>query len=258
MDVNVWLNVIFRWVHVLAGVMWIGHLYFFNFVNSHVAKTFDPESKKKVVPELMPRALYWFRWGAAWTWITGFLLLGIVYYMGGTLLDPESTMSVGRGTIIGIVVMVLGFIVYDVLWKTPLKNNPFAGTAVSVLLLAGVAWWLGCIFSGRAMFIHIGAILGTSMAANVWMRIWPAQRKIIHGAKTGEAVDPSLGPLAAMRSKHNTYMSVPLLFIMISNHYPTMYGSGSAWLCAIGVVIVGFVVTFLLYKKSASPVTAKY
>src|SRR5947209_11353459 len=120
MDSNVteWLNLIFRWIHVLAGVMWIGHLWFFNFVNGQVAKTYDADSKKKVVPELMPRALYWFRWGAAYTFITGVLLLGLVYYMGGALVPQESPkIDVGAGTGIGLALLVVGFLIYDVLWK---------------------------------------------------------------------------------------------------------------------------------------------
>jgi uncharacterized membrane protein len=255
---NEWLNIVFRWVHVIAGVMWIGHLYFFNFVNGHVAKTFDADSKRKVVPELMPRALYWFRWGAAYTWITGILLLGIVYYMGGNLLDAESTLSVGMGTGIGLVVIILGFAIYDILWKTPLKARPFVGTVVSVLLLAGVAWGLSCLFSGRAVFIHIGSLFGTAMAANVWMRIWPAQRKIITAIKGGQAPDGALVALAGMRSKHNTYMSVPLLFLMLSNHYPNVYGGSGGWIYAIGFVIVGFLLTYFLYGKSGSAATTKY
>src|SRR5215831_3270021 len=113
-EVSNWLNLIFRWLHVIAGVMWIGHLWFFNFVNAQVAKTYDADSKKKVVPELMPRALYWFRWGAAYTFITGILLLGLVYYMGGQLV-PQGTMSVGAGTGIGLAVLVIGFVIYDVM-----------------------------------------------------------------------------------------------------------------------------------------------
>jgi uncharacterized membrane protein len=255
---NDWLNLVFRWGHVIAGVMWIGHLYFFNFVNSQVAKTYDADSKKKVVPELMPRALYFFRWGAAWTWITGILLLGIVYYMGGNLLDPDSKMSVGAGATIGLAVIILGFVVYDVLWTTPLKKNPFAGTVVSLILLSGVAWWLSHLFAGRAVFIHIGALFGTSMAANVWMRIWPAQRKIIAAIKAGQAPDSALGAVAGMRSKHNTYMSVPLLLLMVSNHYPTVYGGPHGWMYAIGFVIVGFLFTYWLYAKSATAAPAKY
>src|SRR5437773_11945307 len=107
MDSNVaeWLNLVFRWIHVLAGVMWVGHLSFFNFVNAQVAKTYDPDSKKKVIPELMPRALYWFRWGAAWTWITGVLLLAFVYYMGtGMLVKDASSMSAGMGAMLSLAI----------------------------------------------------------------------------------------------------------------------------------------------------------
>src|SRR5437773_3126807 len=109
---------IFRWIHVVAGIAWIGHLYFFNFVNSQLAKTYDADSKKKVVPELMPRALYFFRWGAAWTFITGILLLGVVYYMGGVLLVADkSPVSNGVGALIGLATMVVAFAVYDAMWK---------------------------------------------------------------------------------------------------------------------------------------------
>jgi uncharacterized membrane protein len=237
--------------------MWIGHLYFFNFVNAQVAKTFDADSKKKVVPELMPRALYWFRWGAAYTWVTGILLLGLVYYMGGNLLEAGSGMSVAAGTAIGLAVLIAGFVVYDILWQSPLKNNPLAGAAVAVVLVAALSFWLGTIFSGRAVFIHIGALFGTVMAANVWMRIWPAQRKIIAAISRGEAPDAALPALAAMRSKHNTYMSVPLLFLMVSNHYPTVYGGGG-WLLIVGFVIAGFLLTWLLYNKSGTAAPSKY
>jgi len=252
------LNALFRWLHIVAGIVWIGMLYFFNWVNGPFAASLDGETKKKVVPELMPRALYWFRWGAAWTWITGVLLLGIVYYMGDNLVDPDSTMGKGAGTAIGLAVILLGFVAYDILWKTPLKANPLAGTIVSLVILAVVAWVLSCSFSGRAVFIHIGALFGTSMAANVWMRIWPAQRKIIAAIRDGQAPDAALVGLAGMRSKHNTYMSVPLLFLMISNHYPTVYGGRHGWVYAIVMVIVGMLFTSWMYKKSAAASTAKY
>src|SRR5690348_15195229 len=195
--------------------MWIGHLWFFNFVNGQVAKTYDAESKKKVVPELMPRALYWFRWGAAYTWITGILLLGLVYYMGGTMFaQGETPIDLGNGARTGISLglLVVGFLIYDVLWKAMAKNET-AGVAVSFVLLAGVTYGLSMIFSGRAVFIHIGGLFGTMMAANVWMRIWPAQRKIISAIKAGTAPDAALVATAGLRSKQNTYMSVPLVFM---------------------------------------------
>lgn len=254
---NEWLNLIFRWVHVIAGVFWIGHLYFFNFVNAQVAKTYDADSKKKVVPELMPRALYWFRWGAIWTWVTGVLLLGMVYYMGGALVDADSTMTPGVGAVIGLVSLFVGFGLYDALWKSPLAKNGQVGAVVSLVLLAAMSWGLACVFSPRAVFIHVGAILGTIMAANVWMRIWPSQRKIIAAIKAGQAPDAALVALAGLRSRHNTFMSIPLLFLMVSNHYPTVFAMDYAWATAVGFVIAGFGIAMWLFKLSASPSTTQ-
>src|SRR5207248_7931690 len=122
-EINNWLQLTFRWLHVLAGVMWIGHLWFFNFVNGPLAKTYDADSKKKVVPELMPRALYWFRWGAAWTWITGFLLLVVVYIYGDNLLPQGS--NNGMAVPLAIVAIVVVFFHYDILWKA-VKNETAA------------------------------------------------------------------------------------------------------------------------------------
>jgi len=258
-EVENWLNIVFRWLHVIAGVMWIGHLWFFNFVNGHVAKTYDADSKKKVVPELMPRALYWFRWGAAYTFITGILLLGLVYQMGGSLIPtgPDAKVSLGVASAISLGALVVGFLIYDVLWKAMAKQE-MAGMVVSLLLTAGVAYGLSLVFIPRAVFIHIGALYGTSMAANVWMRIWPNQRRIIAAIKDGKAPDAAWGGMAGLRSKHNTYMSMPLLFLMLSNHYPTLYGMAYSWALIPGFVAVGWLIAKLCYMKSASPATAKY
>jgi uncharacterized membrane protein len=256
MDPNVseWLNLIFRWIHVVAGVMWIGHLWFFNFVNAQVAKTYDADSKKKVVPELMPRALYWFRWGAAYTWISGLLLLGIVY-MAGNAMGGEMG-SHASGTI-GIVVAIVSFFIYDLLWKQ-LKNE-MAGAAVSFVLFAVVLFGFSRIMGGRAVFIYAGSVFGTIMMMNVWMRIWPSQRQIIGGIKgTSPAPDAAVPALAGLRSKHNTYMSVPLMFFMVSNHFPTVYGSDYAWCTALVFVLVGWGITKFLYSKSATPAPAQF
>src|SRR5262245_55540976 len=201
-DVNQVLAALFRWLHVIAGVMWIGHLWFFNFVNAQLAKTYDADSKKKVVPELMPRALYFFRWGAAYTWITGVLLLGLLYYMGGGMgsTDRPAGMPNGAATGVGFGALIVGFAIYDMLWKSPLAKNEKVGAAVSFVLLVGLVFGLSQVMSGRAVFIHTGALLGTIMAANVWMRIWPSQRKIIAGIKgTGPAADASVAAMAGLR-----------------------------------------------------------
>ncbi len=254
MDPNVreWLNMIFRWAHVVAGILWIGHLYFFNFVNSQVAKTYDAESKKKVVPELMPRALYWFRWGAAYTWITGILLLGLVIYMdAGVIVPAESSLGSVTASIIGLAILVIGFLVYDVLWKSMAKNEQ-AGVIVSYVLILILLFVMSRIFSGRATYIQLGATFGTIMAGNVWMRIWPSQRKIIAAAKGGPAVDPAVVAMAGLRSKQN------LVFTMVSNHFPTIYGSDFGWVILAILVLVGFGVTKLLYNKAASPTPAQF
>lgn len=256
-DISTWANMIFRWLHLVAGVMWIGHLWFFNFVNAQLVKTYTPESKKAVLPELMPRALYWFRWGAAYTWITGFLLLGLVYYMGGGLGTAEDKNGMGIG--VSVAALVVVFFIYDAIWKSPLAKNEMAGGAVSFVLLAVVAFGLSRLYGGRAVYIHLGGVMGTIMAMNVWMRIWPAQRKIIAGVKgTGAAPDASVAAMAGLRSKHNTYMSLPLMFFMISNHFPTVYGNEFGWGIGLVFVLLGWGLTKFLYTKSATPAPASF
>jgi uncharacterized membrane protein len=251
-EINNWLQLVFRWLHVLAGVMWIGHLWFFNFVNGPLAKTYDADSKKKVVPELMPRALYWFRWGAAYTWITGILLLAFVYYMGGQLVPMENPkMGVGAASAVSLVILVVSFAIYDVMWKSMAKQET-AGAAISFLLVAGLAFGLSQLYIGRAVYIHIGAIFGTIMAANVWMRIWPNQRKIIWAVKNGQAPDAALVATAGLRSKHNTYMSFPLMFFMLSNHYPTVYGWEWGWALIPVFVAVGWGAAMRAYSVAGS------
>src|SRR5437867_232334 len=154
-DINVCLELLFRWIHVVAGIAWIGHLYFFNWVNSQFAKAYDAESKKKLLPELMPRALYWFRWGAMYTWVTGVLLLGIVIYDGGGLVRTAN-LSVPVLSIIGFASLIVGWIVYDNLWKAMAKSE-MAGVVVSFLLFLGAAFGLSRIMPARAAFIHLCA-----------------------------------------------------------------------------------------------------
>ncbi len=241
------LQGIFRWAHVIAGITWIGLLFFFNWVNSGFAPTMDAETKKKVVPELMPRALYWFRWGAAYTWVTGVVLLLMVYYHGQLVLDDLgaewSALALGM-----VAVTFLAVFVYDLLAGSVLKPTNMAfwgGVVLSVvtLVLYDVAG-----FSFRAMAIHLGALFGTNMAFNVWFRIWPAQQRIITAIKNGEAPNADDAGLAGLRSKHNTYMSVPLVFLMLNTHMTWLPG-GAFGLGA--VVLVGFGVTYMLYNKAA-------
>ena len=233
-EINAWLQLLFRWLHVIAGVMWIGHLWFFNFVNAQVVKTYDADSKKKVVPELMPRALYWFRWGAAYTFITGILLLAMVYYMGGALVPPDGRVSVGIGSAISLGALVVGFVIYDMMWKA-LAKQEMAGMAISFVLTVGVAFGLMQIYSGRAVLIHIGGLFGTIMAANVWMRIWPNQKKIIAATKAGTAPDPAWAAMAGIYVPLSIagfvaagWLIAKLCFLKAATKAPAQFGAATA------------------------------
>jgi uncharacterized membrane protein len=153
----------------------------------------------------------------------------------------------------------VGFGIYDVLWKQMAKNE-MAAAAVSFVLLAIVAFGLSRVLDGRSLFIAIGGLFGTIMAANVWMRIWPGQRKIIAGVKgTAPAPDASVPAVAGLRSKHNTYMSMPLMLFMVSNHFPSAYGNASTnWIIALVFVLVGWGIAKFLYNKSATPAPAAF
>jgi uncharacterized membrane protein len=251
--VNDILQLVLRWAHVVAGIIWIGHLYFFNWVNAHFAKVLDGPTKKVVVPELMPRALYWFRWGAAWTWVTGLLLGGLIYYHSRIVFDDPTDQSNNPWLWLAIVIaiMLVGFVVYNAIMKA--VKNVIVANIILLAILAGIYVFLDEVgkFGGRSLYIHMGLILGTIMAGNVWMVIWPSQKKIITAIKEGTAPDANVVALAGLRSRHNTFMSVPLVFTMVSNHYPTMYGSQYAGLCLAGVFALGFLAVRMLYGKSA-------
>ena len=243
-------------MHIFVGILWIGHLYYFNFVNGQMAAKLDGAAKKQVVPELMPRALFWFRWGAAWTWITGVLLLALVYYHQGLVFDTGSTW--GAGPIVMIAVTFLGVFVYDAIWNSGLKDNLRAAVIVTFLLLSVVVYLFVSFgeFSYRGTLIHTGALFGTAMAYNVWFRIWPAQQRIIRAVKNGEAPAPADPALAGLRSKHNTYMSLPLFWAMIGQHTTYFAGgnlglsSGTYWIGWLAIIALGWHIIWQCYKKA--------
>jgi len=254
-DINNWLQLIFRWAHVVAGVIWIGHLYFFNWVNGPFQTKLDGPTKKIVNPELLPRALFWFRWGAAWTWIFGILLGILVYYHGSAIVfeDPTAGYNPWLWLAIVLVTLAIGFVIYNAIMKA--LPNKVVAAAINLAIFAGVYIFIEYVghFSGRALYLHAGAIFGTMMALNVWMVIWPYQKRIITATKAGTAPDPADVATAGLRSRHNTYMSVPMLFTMISNHYPTVYGMLPAWqrdLALAIIIAVGFGVVRGLYGKA--------
>ena len=243
------LEALFRWIHIVAGIVWIGHLYFFNFVNGPFAGTMDADTRKKVVPQLMPRALYWFRWGAAWTWITGVLLLLIAFYHTRLVFEDPFQPWTGPA-IFMILVTFLAFVPYDVFWKSSFAKDVRVGVVISFSFVALIVmlYYRWAHFGYRGYVIHIGALFGTIMAANVWMRIWPLQRKIITAVKEGTPPDPTWAPMAALRSRHNVYMSVPLVWAMINSHTTVPFATSPAYLLLI--ILIGWGGVYLLYKKA--------
>ena len=217
----------------------------------------DSTTKKAVVPELMPRALYWFRWGAAWTWFTGLILLLVVFYHGGLTFDDGGDW--GLSAFVMIAVTFLGVFIYDFIYKSGLASKLRLVTILSFVLVGVVVYlmkeWAG--FSYRSFNIHLGVLFGTIMACNVWFRIWPAQQEIINAIKNGEAPNGDLVALAGLRSKHNTYMSVPLIWTMINQHTTALAGgnfgitSSTNWLVLMLIVALGWHIVFQIYKKSA-------
>src|SRR5689334_7698155 len=236
-----WLNLLIRWTHVFAGIMWVGTTYYFTWLDARLTEEEKAAAatgatasvwmvhsggfyvvERRKTPDLASRTLHWFRWEAGTTWLTGFALLVLIYYLGGgALIEPDvRQISVGPAVAIGIGVIVAGGVVYDVMMKSPLGRNPKAFAVVAYVLIVVVAFGLTRVFSGRAAYIHVGAIFGTIMAANVWMHILPAQKKMIAALNAGQKPDARLAARAKLRSKQNTFMAVPVVFIMISNHFP--------------------------------------
>ncbi len=256
-DLSQWLDAIVRWVHVFAGIMWVGTTYFFTWLDgrfTELEKSANEKGEpvwmvhsggfyrvdKQKTPQPLPHNLHWFRWEAALTWMSGMTLFIVVYYMGGLMINGEES-RLSNGTAIGLSVglLIAGWLIYDLVLGRLFKNEIVGGTA-SFILIAMLNWFLTHYFSGRAAFMQLGAMFGTIMVANVWMRILPAQRRMVAALKEGKSPDAAEAKRAKNASKQNTFMAVPTVFIMISNHFPIAYGHRYDWIVLSSVVLVGW------------------
>jgi uncharacterized membrane protein len=256
--VSEWLNLIVRWIHVFAGILWIGQTFLFTWMD----RTLDREEslwlvhsggfyivERQRVPKDLPQTLHWFRWEAALTWLSGVTLLIIVYYFGG-LMDTQALGGVLTSIVVSLILLALGWAVYDSVWISPLSKHESAGGILSFILFVAVTFALTHLMSGRAAYIHVGALLGTFMSGNVWFRILPFQRQMVTALKKGIPPDMSLGGRAKQRTKHNNYMVLTVVFIMISNHFPVAtYGNQYNWIVLTGLAIVGGVAAKLLRSR---------
>ncbi len=259
-----WLNLIVRWLHVITGIAWIGASFYFVWLDnsirppapgSELAKKgvsgelwavhgggfYNPQ-KYLVAPAELPKQLHWFKWEAYSTWLSGFALLTIAYYFNAqAMMIDKSVADLGSWQAVGVGLgsLALGWTVYDLLCRSPLgKRDLWFGVVVFALIVAA-AYGLTHLLSGRAAYIHIGAMIGTIMVGNVLMLIIPGQCKMVEAMSAGRLPDPIHGQKAKQRSVHNNYFTLPVLFIMISNHYAMTYRHGQAWLVLAFIMAAG-------------------
>jgi uncharacterized membrane protein len=267
-NINEWTELVLRWVHVFAGILWVGTTYYFTWLDGRFTElekliaasskpgTADPADKtvwmvhsggfysveKQTVPSVMPEKLHWFRWEAALTWLSGFLLLGMIYYRHGFLVPMEDArLSSGAAIGLSLGMIVGGWLVYDFLW---LFAPQAAGAIISYALVVGATWTAFYFFAARAACLQIGAMMGTIMTANVWMRILPAQRRMVAALAAGQTPNQTEAKRAKARSKHNTFMVVPVVILMLSTHYPGIYH----WIIISGLVLIGWVVAAFIRR----------
>ena len=278
-----WANLLLRWAHVITAIAWIGSSFYFVFLDSSLTKPEDPELVKKgvdgelwavhgggfyhpqkylVAPKQMPQNLHWFYWESYSTWLTGFALFTVLYlFNAATFLVDKSVYDWSAGAAIGAALgfLVAGWLVYDTICRAfGRRKNGDLIVGAGLLVFVVFASWLACqLFAGRAAFLLVGAMLATTMSANVFVWIIPGQRKVVAQLKAGQPVDPVYGWRAKQRSVHNTYFTLPVLIAMLSNHYGWLYSAKGNWLVLVALMLGGALIRHSFVARHKAGVQGK-
>ena len=267
-----WLGFAVRWLHVVTAIAWIGSSFYFIALDLGLRKAPDLPpgahgeewqvhgggfyhiQKYLVAPARMPEHLIWFKWESYWTWMSGAALLMIVYWAGAQiyLIDPEKAdLAVWQAIVISALSLSVGWLVYDRLCKSPLGETPVRLMLLLFVLLVAMSWGYNQIFTGRAAMLHLGAFTATIMTANVFFVIMPNQRIVVADLKAGRTPDPKYGKIAKLRSTHNNYLTLPVIFLMLSNHYPLAFATPNAWLIPAFVFLMGVTIRHYFNTRHA-------
>lgn len=270
-SLDLWIEYILRFSHLVAGISWIGSSFYFIWLDSAFVPPEKPRpnvegevymvhggfyyqvDKRKIYPGEIPKTLHWFKWEATLTWITGFFLFGFLYYLrGASLLINPGTLALTQGQAVGLsLALIVGcWFLYDLIWKDNIIKSKAVSVTLSLIFFVALVFGTTRVFSGRGAFILVGVIMGSLMLLNVWIRILPGQTKMLREATAGRVPDYSVSLKSKVRSVHNTYFIFPVLFIMLSNHYPGIYNHHYNWLLLIILSTSGALVRHAMVTKN--------
>ncbi|MGZ3652689.1 MAG: urate hydroxylase PuuD [Bdellovibrionota bacterium] len=275
-----WANFLVRWIHLIAGISWIGNSFYFMWMDSSFESLAEAKAgvdgelymvhgghfyhveKQKFRAGFIPKTLHWFKWEATFTWLSGFLLMILLYYATGGiyLIGPESPITDPRIAVLASLGFLFGtWFVYDFFWQTDFaEKNKTTATGISLAAVVGLCFALCRIFTGRGAYLHLGAVFATLMVLNVWVRILPRQQKMFDQAKAGQVPDYSAGPKAKARSTHNSYMTLPVLFAMLSNHFPLAHGHAYGWILLALLCLLGGITRHMMLQWNYGRTGAVY
>ncbi len=250
-----WLSLSLKLLHVIAGIAWIGASFYFNWLENKLNRVKNRDEiaghlwavhgggfyyleKYKKYPQTLPEPLHWFKWEAYFTWISGILLLSVIYYFNAStyLLASDSSISSTYGIFSSLLGLLIFWLIYDILCKSKLVNQSTIFIGIIFIVISLSAYLYSNIFNPRAVYMQIGAMIGTVMVANVFFVIIPVQKKLVSACENSTEVSKELGLMGYTRSRHNNYFTLPVLFMMISGHYPTIYSGEYGWLVLIAIV----------------------